>query len=131
MPALVDPFLDEHRVPDMEDLSRIEVAPDSVRDVGRDVADMISLLPDLDDWMDATAAVPPAERSRLNETLTELPLPPPAVPPPQLQGGPLAVRLDTAPQRVEPASHAQPTAPVAGNEDIRMHPVPDESDHDL
>ncbi|CAK0830168.1 unnamed protein product, partial [Prorocentrum cordatum] len=70
MPALVDPFLDEHRVPDMEDLSRIEVAPDSVRDVGRDVADMISLLPDLDDWMDATAAVPPAERSRLNETLT-------------------------------------------------------------
>ena len=52
MPAVSDPFLDEHRVPDMEDLSRIEAVPDNIRDVDRDVAEMISLIPGLDDWMD-------------------------------------------------------------------------------
>eukprot|EP00959_Pyramimonas_sp_CCMP1952_P097476 2037618-Pyramimonas_sp.AAC.1 len=83
MPDLSDPWLDEHRVPDVEDLSHTEAVLDRIREAGRDVADMIGSLADLDDWMDATAAGPPAERSRLNETLTKPPLGPPAEPAPQ------------------------------------------------
>ncbi|CAK0840390.1 unnamed protein product, partial [Prorocentrum cordatum] len=52
IPSQSDPFLDEHHLPDMNDLSRIEPVPESAIDVNRDVHDMISLLPDLDDWMD-------------------------------------------------------------------------------
>ena len=63
IPAQLDPFLDDHHIPDMNDLSPVEAAPDSVVDVDRDVLDMISLLPDLNDWMETTEQPITGDRS--------------------------------------------------------------------
>ena len=54
LPRPSEPFLDEFRQPNIDDLSNIEPAPESVIDVDRELQDMISLIPDLDDWITAT-----------------------------------------------------------------------------
>ncbi|CAK0840601.1 unnamed protein product, partial [Prorocentrum cordatum] len=46
-----DPFLDERAQPRVDDLSHIDSAPASVIVVDRDAAEMISLVPDVADWM--------------------------------------------------------------------------------
>eukprot|EP00959_Pyramimonas_sp_CCMP1952_P119242 2492978-Pyramimonas_sp.AAC.1 len=73
IPSQSEPFLDEHHLPDMNDLSRIEPVPESTIDVNRDVHDMISLLPDLDDWMDqdAIADTQPTEKSQLDQATVD------------------------------------------------------------
>ena len=48
-----DPYLDEYELPNIDDLSRIEPLPESMRDLDDDLKNMASLLPcDDDSWQE-------------------------------------------------------------------------------